>query len=311
MPTIRNVYFSGLDDYASDSATEHWTVVLTAREPYGEHTASKAPLVPQKGSRYAGNSSWLCDSISVRDVGGGVYDVACRFSPPPPINLEQPQPDGNGEIAPTDEPAAVQWTQVASAEYVDVSVNGYPITNSSGEPLDPPLTRDFYDLLLTVRRKETTSFFNFDRAMNYSGAAVNNDAFAGFRPGQCRMNSITAVKYWRSGYGHYYDVEYKIQCRQPVPPGKTSGGQQLGDFDRHGLAWQHRYLDRGYRTIEGYDANSKPIYRNVRDEDGNPITSPVLLDGEGQILGEGQEPVWIYRMKYAYLPFSVFNLPTE
>jgi hypothetical protein len=193
--------------------------------------------------------------------------------------------DGDGETEnPLKKDPLIRWSSSISVEPIDVDIDGNPIINSSHEGFDPPVTREFYDEVLTITRNE--AWYDRVNLMPYKGA-VSSDSFYGFDAGWAKVTDITA-EYVTLGEFTYAVVTYEIQIR----------------YD----GWKKRILDRGFRVYSGADGDGNPAYEQVRGTDGTPLTEPVLLDGSGGKLADGANPVWLEFEVYRTLPFAWLEL---
>lgn len=207
--------------------------------------------------------------------------VKSKFSSPyhsPTIWLVEVQYEYNPN--PLSQPVLYEWDFVVTQEatgygYKVTLQNPIPdgsqvdaIVNSAGEPMDPPLMRDCYDLVVRVRRN--TASYSALLAKEYCGA-VNSDSIWQHPPLTVRCN------YWkasmqRAGALSYFEENLEFQFRYDL----TERGTYMG--------WWKRLVDMGFR-IKG---PNDPIGQELLDADGNPISSPAPLDGQGGLLMPGQ-----------------------
>ena len=155
------------------------------------------------------------------------------------------------------------------------------ITNSSGEPLDPPHVEDVQDIIL--RATWNVWPFNAIGAANYINA-VNSDTFLEFTPGKAKVLAYSGREIKMiTGY-KYVEVTVEIQFRED---------------DR-----KLRFVDQGFRTKTGEGTEAK--YTEIMDDSTPPkrISEPVLLDGSGQKLGDGLDAVIMEYWVKKELPFS-------
>ena len=67
-----------------------------------------------------------------------------------------------------------------------------------------------------------------------------------------------------------------------------------------------RLLDQGYRKKPA--SGSTTPGELITGADGNPVNQPVLLDGSGEVLAEGGNPVFKEWEVDDWLPFSVLGV---
>jgi len=216
--------------------------------------AFKDNNVPQEWSLHPHDAKLFCNSKELVVVSPFFYRVNVFYKSMP---------------RPFSESAIETWDFATSTEPIDKDIRGYPITNSAGESADPPVTKDFYDLVLRINRN--SSHFDEEQASRYIGT-VNADTFKGFRPGivKCTMIQGTPA---RAGYINYFVETYEFIIR----------------WD----GWWLRVLDEGFREITEVDPDGYPIYEVFKDKDGVPLSQPVLLDGYGNKLKDGVDTVFL------------------
>lgn len=181
---------------------------------------------------------------------------------------------------PLEQPTIIEWLSASVIENVDIATNGDPIRNSSDELFDPPHTEEFDDLLL--RGVYNVAVFNPIGAANYKGA-INTDFFLGFNPGQAKVITYVSREIRAITGNFYVEVTVEIQFRQ--------------------TGWKRKFVDEGYRIKTGVDSDGKPTYEEIKDDDGNPITEPVFLDGSGAKLDDGDPVVRLEFNTKPLLPF--------
>lgn len=174
-------------------------------------------------------------------------------------------------------------------------VEGNPLQTSAGEDFATPIEVEESRPQLVIKRNEL--YFNVQRAVDYQDA-VNSDYFFGAAPGTAKIKSITAderVENLTSGPFVFFEVSYTIQ------------------FNKDG--WTKRVLDQGLMAIwdmpaplPGRPGKVKKTLYKIKDKDGQPITKPALLDGQGYELEDGLEPSWREFNVYRSLPFAPLNL---
>jgi len=181
---------------------------------------------------------------------------------------------------PLAEAPIIEWLSAATTEPVDTDWEGNPILTSSDEPFDPPMTEEFDDLIM--RATYNLAVFNPIGAMNYKGA-INSDYFLGFAPEQAKVK-VYSGREIRAITGNYYvEISLEIHFR-------ASG-------------WERKPLDQGFR-VKGAITDGVQEYTTIKDDEGNPISEPVLLDGLGQRLAAGEPVVRLGFWTKPRLPFT-------
>lgn len=187
---------------------------------------------------------------------------------------------------PLNQPIKISWglnrfERVVEETIEDKDGNTQAILNSAGDYFDPPVTCDDSRPTLRIIRNEKS----FDA--KYADAwkdTLNKKTFFGFDPGTVKMTMPTGDLEYNPVCGFFYPVTYEFEIN---PDG-----------------WRKKILDQGMRTA---DANTGDISPCV-DKDGNPVTTPVLLDGSGGQLQSGDDPFYMEFDIYNEADFGVLNL---
>jgi len=188
-------------------------------------------------------------------------------------------------------PPRISWGFATSNEAIDKDSQGNVITNSSGESPDPPITDEIDDLIMRI----AVNWESFDHllAADYKGA-VNSDIFYDFPVGTCKIKVFDGDETRIAGLT-FWSVTIEIQIRYDSENDLLSG-------------WKKRFLDEGFRVKSGTDDDGATDYEILKDKDGNPLSQPVLLDGEGAKLVEGNDPVFLEFETYKLRPFAALGI---
>lgn len=245
-----------------EAITREFNVKFT-REPSeaGSRTALAlaSPLIPQKWQSHP-RKPWTYVKNRVAVAGNGPLDIIVV------VNYET-QED------PINEPAVYEWLHNVSSEPKDTTVDNWAVVNSSGEAYDPPLNIDVYDQVLRVTKNETG--FNAIYANSFIGT-VNSTTFYGGPPGTVLCTMFSGRRS-RAANLFYWVVVYEFQFRND--------------------GWRRRVRDEGFR-VRGNPPDSSSagttFYETIKDNEGNPLSQPALLDGYGQLLQSGRQPFFWY-----------------
>jgi len=191
---------------------------------------------------------------------------------------------GDPAADPLDQPPQISWRSNASNEAIDEDVEGNAIINSAGEPFESPVTEEFHDSVLVIR--ENIAAYDESVHRLYRGA-LNANEYRGAPPGVAKIASIQGERVF-SGELTYWQRTTEVHFRE--------------------TGWDHRLLDQGFREDAGTDSDNKPVYRQIVDQKGQPLSSPVLLDGSGNKLAAGADPHWLTFVTKRRRSFSVIGL---
>ena len=173
------------------------------------------------------------------------------------------------------------------------------ITNSADEPFDPPPEEDFHVLTYSY----TVNVLAFDpNDANLFRGAINDSAFtlAGLQleKYQARCQSISASNGERNGI-RFWRVTFEIEVADD---------------------WRLLLQDMGFRKKDPvefgdprYTGNGDFVYAPILDTRGLPVTTPIPLDGDGNPLPEGADPVFLdfHTVAKPLRDFKKLGLPTN
>jgi len=162
---------------------------------------------------------------------------------------------------------------------VEQDINGNGVLNSAGDYFDPPVVIDDSRPTLKIVRNEQT--FSPQYADTFKDT-LNKFVFFDYAPLTVKCLPITGELEYNPVCGFYYVVTYEFE------------------IDPNG--WKKLILDQGLRLIDG--TKQKPAV----DVNGQPVTSPVLLDGMGGQLATGATPVFLEFDVYPVSDFTLLNL---
>jgi hypothetical protein len=180
----------------------------------------------------------------------------------------------------------VSWSLRDVEQVVDTDLNLNPITNSAGDPYDPPVVEAETHMVTTVVRNEAIA--NLPLIVQYVGA-VNSDLFGIYNPLQVKCLSIQPKSVCHQDVGWYYQLTYEFESLNPYNPNT----QQFG--------WRKVLLNQGVRALSV--VTGKPYHVTIK---GVPVTEPVLLDTKGYYQ-VGPTPSFQVFQTRPELPFSAFN----
>jgi hypothetical protein len=191
--------------------------------------------------------------------------------------------------ATSNDPAAqpAQWTVSGRTfqEIVDVDANGSKVLNSAGDPFIPGVVRDLDRALITVNQCDSS--FNAYEELSYANC-INSNSFLGFPAYTLKLPYIGVQAKWDSQYGWRYYKSYPFEYNA----GPNINGQNIG--------WKTAILDAGLYEIDNTGTGDNlPIMRG-----GNPVQSPVMLDGSGNAANQGATPYYMQFQLYQALDFS-------
>lgn len=253
---------TSVDDKGWTTATAQLRFNVFVSSPEDNEAIVKlSPLIPYEKSRHPYFGGLRCIGIDISRSGPLHFEVSADYSSPPYKDEDQQ------EQGPLAQPTQINYFTITSEEPIEDALNGRPIATKVGEPIEG-VTRPISDLGIRLQK----NFATFDPSSFYTYIdCVNSDTFLGFSPGVLRIASITADEQFFTDENDneipYWSVSVEIHARKPyrVPAAK---------------AWYKRVRHEGY-YIKVDNQNGKIQYARATDENGVPVTKPVLLNSDG------------------------------
>ena len=233
--------------------------------------------IPQYGDPHPAWDYLYVSDLSSSVKGPFLYRVTATYSNLTTNKKQETQ-------SPLDQPPQIEFSFAATNEQIDRDINDDPILNSALESHDPPITRDFYDLVIRITKNQSS--FDYDQAAEYI-SSINSDRFYGFSPYKVKCNDYSGRSV-DNGAFRYWETKYEFQVRQD--------------------GWDRRVLDQGFRSYDGDDDDGNPIFTNFTDSSGNAVSQPVLLNGSGAKLSTNSDAVFNQYFIYEAKSFSRLNL---
>ena len=172
-------------------------------------------------------------------------------------------------------PPEINWSFAVSNNEIDRDIFSNPITNSSGEAFDPPITKDFHDLTLSIVKNQED--YDPVEALAFIGT-LNNSSFFVFDAGQVKITRFDGAEITGEGQT-YFRVSYEFQIRLD--------------------GWKRKILDQGMRDIDG---------EQFKDSTGTTLSEPSKLNGLGAKLASGLPAVILEFELFAESNYSSLNI---
>ena len=164
------------------------------------------------------------------------------------------------ETDPTSDEVLVAWQSEIYQEPVFQDVNSQAILNSAGDYfIDPSPTRDTADLIATIQANVTsvpTWVLTYQNRVNNGSITIGGLAIA---QGVAKLQRLTIGNREKRNSTTFYPLTFEIHLKE--------------------AGWRFKPLDAGFREI-GYGG----LVQIINDGDGEEVTTPVLLDGNGAVL---------------------------
>ena len=245
-------------------------------------TASPNPL-PNINDAFPGSARAFCKSVSIdpeQDARKTTWIVTASFGKLQE-DQDNTQEDPNLPDNPLDRNTVwrVDWETIQ--ELVTEDKDGEAIVNSAGQPFNEALFEDRRLPVMVGRKNYATESEIMEIGTEYD-RSVNSAVY--------REQAVRTVKFdgvacsdpqWENGV-KYYEAVYRFTVRTET--------------------WDRKILDRGIAYLDGGEL------KNVRDDDGQIVGDPFLLDGSGGKLPQGQVGVFLTKQANPLKDFNALDL---
>lgn len=277
--------------FASDLTRQEKKLSRTIRDAYqvvhdvddSRFDVEQANGIPRIGDNYPGSLFVFCEGLSLQRVSPILTIVSVNYK---------------GEIGPTGEedsplnaPPEISWSDTETDEPTDEDIDGKPIVNVNGEPIDG-VTMKIADNVVTIKRNFLT--FNPYITGQYRHS-VSSDAFLGYPAGTARLIRYSAKNSFYQDNLTYWEVTGSIQFR-------------LGIRTTDDKAWYKRVRNEGFYEKITDPYSNQQILVQARDDNGKPVTRPVLLKEDGTRETNPDNAHWLEFPVYRSLPYNALGL---
>lgn len=199
---------------------------------------------------------------------------------------------------PLEEPTQISWSSNTYIEPVVNNIFGNAVTNSAGQPFDPPLTQERVTLVATVTYNSET--FDPDLPLDYQNTVNRTAVVIGTLTVQARMGKIIEISATSDSFEDvpFFKVAIKIEINTKVSR----------DFDGNVIAqgWDREILDQG---IYGLNDDAPPKLVRLATDDGEEATEPLKLNGAGEkLVPQTADPVFLIERTFELTDFGPLNL---
>lgn len=262
----------------TDSPDEDAVNVMYAIDPNtGVQIPSLGVLYRGKNGNFDGGA--FCEDVSAEcdDEDGKGWKVTCSYGPYDPSQFDSQNP--------LDAPAKVHFGLSRQSIACDQDNAGNPIVNSAGQSFDPPIEKDESRLVLSV----DVNVASFDPILiSQYKDSVNNGEFWGCPPKTVKFMNASA------------ELDFSGDC--PVNNGFFWA--VTWEFEVKEDTWAKKILDQGLMCLDTSTGN----LQHCADEEGQPSSEPLLLDGAGHQAAVGASPIYLTFDVYNEMDFSIFGL---
>lgn len=248
--------------------------VETTQKTEGSYAVGSAFGIPAIADQHPDDSAAYCISIDPDNTNPWKgWEVTCTYSTERIIGAN-----------PLNDEILLQWTSEIYQEPVFTDVDGNAILNSAGDYfIDPAQMRDSAHLIVKIMANVNAVpswVLSYQNAVNNSAITIGGLSIAE-RLAKVQSINISSVK--RRNAFLYYEFEYEVHL--------------------HRDGWRSRPLDAGFRQLVGGELIQ------IRDNNGDEVTTPVPLNGSGQVIALPTPANAVYGNYKIYPELDLTSLP--
>ena len=244
--------------------------VITSVSTDGGYEIFSHASIPNPGSKHNKDTQAICQSVAPKlreeSEDGCLWSVSCEYNTFNKLDDSGTDQDVDPVQMPPDiSYGYTQYTRTMDKAYVDTIVAGgeptETVLNSAKQPFDPPVVIERSNRVVRIVRNENRGDYNPEELDGYCNTINLKKINIGgiiFDVGQGRIRNIPAELHYKKNGNIYYRVTYEVEK----------------DKNTH----IKKLLDRGFYALN----LTTGVYTSIKDDDGDIVTEPVLLDGAGQ-----------------------------
>lgn len=242
-------------------------------------TLAASGYLPAYLDEHPDNIFATCRELNI-DSQPGKYDfiVSANYSTAPITQDERDKEIEN----PLARPAKIRWQSKSVATYAHRDINGKAIVNSAGDYFDPPPERPERRVIAHVTKNLSVVpawILTYEMAMNDGSFSLDGITVAD----RCaRASNITVSEDMEENDIAFRQVSFEIEVK-PTPAALNcrDGNNPANSYTPKG--WTIVLADQGLRekVTDTVPDPDEVTVTNMTDDNGDPVTSPALLDGNG------------------------------
>ena len=236
----------------------------------GNHTS-----LPGIGSKFSDDAEAYCNNIDISNTAPWKgWTATYQYSTERTIS----------QTDPADDEVKVSWTSEVYQEPVFQDVNGNAVVNSAGDfYIDPAPSRDAVHIIARIAanvRSVPTWVLSKQNNVNSGLITIGGLQIAA---GLARMSRLEISERQRRNNINFYAISFEIHI--------------------HSDGWRMQPMDVGFREIEYGELVQ------IKDKNGDEVTTPVMLDGEGVAQKDPSPESAVFGNYKVYVESDLTSLP--
>ncbi len=211
-----------------------------------------------------------------------LWTITVEYDSGPLLRQGSPSSSNDNRAAPDSRPWQIGFSSNKSNKVLVKDLTqptNLNVLNSAGQPFDPPVTVPRSNPVVKVTAYKSS--FSYSQIPAFQDT-INLNAWQGFDPLTVKVVDYAAQSHFDNNT-FCYQIDLQLEINY-------AGWDPI------------QVLDAG--TVEKYTKNGTTYYRAITDAYGQPIHTPVPLDGNGHKLAPGGTPVYLSFNGYRHTDFS-------
>lgn len=180
---------------------------------------------------------------------------------------------------PLNDPPTIELVFAQSEKLLERDINGKALRNSVGDRFDDVITREDSQPILRITRNEPVSQALF--GVDFRDT-INRTTWMGAPRRTVKFQPPTLRSQYDANIGVYFEKSYEFKFSDET--------------------WRFILLNQGY-----YEKNGTDRVR-ILDKNGDPMQTPLALSQAGEVLEEGESPVFLEFDGYREITFPDFGV---
>lgn len=266
------------------SAQEVYTVITTGTKSDDAAKVRDAVGLPTVRQPFPSDPALLCTTRTAKSVGRTLWEVTVDYA------KDDASTTGTTTTTTSKDGGSNGWLiSYSSASFNDVidqDIDGKPLINPVGEPLDPHISREFGMTRISCAKdfdpQEWAAYPIWSRDMDDMLYTTNNAVFLSRPPGSVKLVDYAMEPFIGKDEERWtrFRVEFLV---------RKWNDKKLGPVD-----WKERRMVQGtrYKTERAASLGGGLIYVTITDDRGMPTAKPVPIDLNGNPIAIDKDPVW-------------------
>lgn len=231
--------------------------------------------LPSIGSVHAEDAQAYCNNLAITCTDGYTgWEAVATWSTERTMSSTDP----------ADDEVKVSWTSEVYNEPVFQDVNGNAILNSANDYfIDPGPSRDSVHVIAKIKANVRQVPAWVLSKQNHVNSGIITIGGLQIAAGLARMSRLEISERQRRNNNDFYALSFEVHI--------------------HSDGWRLKPMDVGFRELE------YGVLVQIKDTNGDEVTTPVMLDGEGKAQADPSPESAIFGNYQVYVESDLTGLP--